>query len=62
MRQIGRLVKGPVVSAEIAGLFSARDSRCFIPDFSHWKARDADMKAFDRLLDDLHGRPDLASI
>ena len=33
----------------------------FIPDFSNWKDHDSYKKAFDRLLKDLHGKPDLTS-
>ncbi|MGA3372062.1 MAG: toll/interleukin-1 receptor domain-containing protein [Terracidiphilus sp.] len=33
----------------------------FIPDFSNWKDHDAYKLAFDRLLDDLHGKPGPAS-
>jgi hypothetical protein len=36
---------------------SAREIREFhIPDFSNWKDHDAYKLAFDRLLDDLHGK------
>jgi hypothetical protein len=45
------------------GKDSAREIREFhIPDFSNWKGHDAYKLAFDRLLDDLHGKPNLASI
>jgi hypothetical protein len=30
----------------------------FIPDFSNWKDHDAYKLAFDRLLEDLHGKPE----
>jgi len=30
----------------------------FIPDFSNWKDHDSYQKAFNRLLDDLHGKSD----
>jgi hypothetical protein len=44
------------------GKDSAREIREFhIPDFSNWKDHDAYRKAFDRLLDDLHGKPDPSS-
>jgi hypothetical protein len=44
------------------GKDSAREIReYFIPDFSNWKDHDAYRKAFDRLLDDLHGKPDAVS-
>jgi hypothetical protein len=44
-----------------AGKDSAREIReYYIPDFSDWKDHDAYRLAFDRLLDDLHGKPDLA--
>jgi uncharacterized protein YjbI with pentapeptide repeats len=33
----------------------------FIPDFSNWKDHDSYRLAFDRLLDDLHGKPDPSS-
>jgi hypothetical protein len=33
----------------------------FIPDFINWKDHDSYKKAFDRLLKDLHGKPDLTS-
>jgi hypothetical protein len=33
----------------------------FFLDFSNWKDHDAYRKAFDRLLDDLHGKPDAVS-
>ena len=33
----------------------------FIPDFSNWKDHDAYKLAFDRLLDDLHGKPEPAT-
>jgi hypothetical protein len=43
------------------GKDSAREIReYFIPDFSNWKDHDAYREAFDRLLRDLHGRPDAA--
>jgi hypothetical protein len=39
---------------------SAREIREFhIPDFSNWKDHDSYRLAFDRLLDDLHGKPSL---
>jgi uncharacterized membrane protein YgcG len=38
---------------------SAREIReYFIPDFSNWKDHDAYKLAFDRLLADLHGKPE----
>jgi uncharacterized protein YjbI with pentapeptide repeats len=41
------------------GKDSAREIREFhIPDFSNWKDHDAYKLAFDRLLDDLHGKSD----
>jgi uncharacterized protein YjbI with pentapeptide repeats len=41
------------------GKDSAREIREFhIPDFSKWKDHDSYRLAFDRLLDDLHGKPD----
>jgi uncharacterized protein YjbI with pentapeptide repeats len=41
------------------GKDSAREIREFhIPDFSNWKGHDAYRLAFDRLLADLHGKPD----
>jgi hypothetical protein len=41
------------------GKDSAREIReYFIPDFSNWKDHDSYMLAFDKLLDDLHGKPD----
>jgi hypothetical protein len=44
------------------GKDSAREIREFhIPDFSNWKDHDAYKLAFDRLLDDLHGKPEPAS-
>jgi len=40
------------------GKDSAREIReYFIPDFSNWKNHDAYRLAFERLLDDLHGKP-----
>ncbi|HME57828.1 MAG TPA: toll/interleukin-1 receptor domain-containing protein [Terracidiphilus sp.] len=40
----------------------AREIREFhIPDFSNWKDHDAYKKAFDRLLEDLHGKRELPS-
>jgi hypothetical protein len=45
-----------------AGKDSAREIReYFIPDFSNWKDHDAYRLAFDRLLKDLQGKPDLPS-
>jgi uncharacterized protein YjbI with pentapeptide repeats len=45
-----------------AGKDSAREIReYFIPDFSNWKDHDSYRVAFDRLLDDLHGKPELPS-
>jgi len=45
-----------------AGKDSAREIReYFIPDFSNWKDHDAYRKAFDSLLDDLHGKSELPS-
>jgi hypothetical protein len=45
-----------------AGKDSAREIReYFIPDFSNWKDHDAYKLAFDRLLDDLHGKAEAAS-
>jgi hypothetical protein len=44
------------------GKDSAREIREFhIPDFSNWTDPAAYRKAFDRLLDDLHGKPDPSS-
>ena len=44
------------------GKDSAREIREFhIPDFSNWKDHDTYKLAFDRLLDDLHGKPVPAS-
>jgi hypothetical protein len=41
------------------GKDSAREIRDYhIPDFSNWKGHDSYRLAFDRLLDDLHGKPD----
>jgi uncharacterized protein YjbI with pentapeptide repeats len=41
------------------GKDSAREIREFhIPDFSNWKDHDSYKLAFDKLLDDLHGKPD----
>ena len=41
-----------------AGKDSAREIReYFIPDFSNWKNHDSYRRAFDRLLDDLQGKP-----
>jgi hypothetical protein len=41
------------------GKDSAREIREFhIPDFSNWKDHDSYKLAFDRLLDDLHGKPE----
>ena len=46
-----------------AGKDSAREIReYFIPDFSNWKDHDAYRLAFDRLLNDLHGKPDSPSV
>lgn len=46
-----------------AGKDSAREIReYFIPDFSNWKDHDAYKLAFDRLLDDLHGKAEPASV
>jgi len=45
-----------------AGKDSAREIReYFIPDFSNWKDHDSYRLAFDRLLKDLQGKPDLPS-
>ena len=42
-----------------AGKDSAREIReYFIPDFSNWKDHDSYKLAFDKLLNDLHGKPD----
>jgi uncharacterized protein YjbI with pentapeptide repeats len=41
------------------GMDLAREIReYFIPDFSNWKDHDSYRLAFDRLLDDLHGKPE----
>ena len=46
-----------------AGKDSAREIReYFIPDFSNWKGHDAYKLAFDRLLEDLQGKPDPPSV
>jgi uncharacterized protein YjbI with pentapeptide repeats len=45
------------------GKDSAREIREFhIPDFSNWKDHYAYKLSFDRLLDDLHGKPDSPSV
>jgi uncharacterized protein YjbI with pentapeptide repeats len=45
-----------------AGKDSAREIReYFIPDFSNWKDHDSYRLAFDRLLADLHGKPEPSS-
>jgi hypothetical protein len=44
------------------GKDSAREIRDYcIPNFSNWKDHDAYKKAFNKLLDDLHGKPELPS-
>jgi hypothetical protein len=44
------------------GKDSAREIREYhIPDFSNWKDHDSYRQAFDRLLDDLHGKPETPS-